>query len=82
VRRPTQRLVIGSVAMIAPLVYGLVVFDPATAFGAGGVITGQLWFFDRLAWLYATWPEPTEATSQKPLRPSLRNRACLRLDEV
>jgi len=52
--RWTRRIVTGSVIALVPMVYGLVVFDPwATAFGATGVIVGQLWFLDRLAWLYA-----------------------------
>ena len=47
-------IVFGSCVAIVPLAVGLVMLDPwAVALGVAGMFFGQLWFLDRLAWLYA-----------------------------
>jgi hypothetical protein len=54
-RRATRWIVAGSSLGVIPMGVGLIWLDPwATAFGAAGVFFGQVWFLDRLAWLYDT----------------------------
>lgn len=61
-RHATRWIVAGSSLGVLPIIIGVIRVDPwATAFGAALVFFGQIWFLDRLAWLYETMKETIPA---------------------